>query len=229
MKERSRFKKTVKIIAVTLAVLIAIYSAAYLIVTIATGDSLPTPFGFASAVVLTGSMEPTLSANDLIFVSSRDRYGVGDIIVFSNGGTPVVHRIISVDEERGMAVTKGDANNVADEPIPLGRIKGKLLFSIPKVGVIPRFVRTVPGMIIVLTLLLVLLYLSKRSRAKDAEEQEKKEQLKAEIDTLKETTGGSDALSAEERRSELEREIAELKKKLGEPPENDQEDGARDK
>ena len=37
-----------------------------------TGDQMPMPFGYGSAVVLSGSMEPTFSTGDLIVVEECD-------------------------------------------------------------------------------------------------------------------------------------------------------------
>ena len=38
------------------------------------GNKLPMPFGYGTAVVLSGSMEPTFSKDDLIIVKKKDRY-----------------------------------------------------------------------------------------------------------------------------------------------------------
>ncbi len=191
MKKREPGKKRIagKIVVGVIAVLIALYGVTYLAITFATGDPLPMPFGFGSAVVLTGSMEPVLSPNDLIFVVKSRNYAVGDVVVFTTGGTPVVHRVIQSDAESGLLVTKGDANNIPDDPVPVSRVKGKMLFFVPFVGVIPRFVRTVPGMIIVLMLLFTLLYLSVHTRAQEEEEEERAARLEEEVERLKKEMG----------------------------------------
>ena len=46
------------------------------------GDMLPMPFNLGSAIVLSGSMEPELSVDDLIFISGKDEYFVGVVVVF---------------------------------------------------------------------------------------------------------------------------------------------------
>ena len=195
-KNRQKPKK-LKIFLVSLAVLVALYAAGYLILTFTTGSSLPMPFGVGSAVVLTGSMEPVLSPNDLIVIAKSQRYEVGDIVVYSTGGVPVVHRIISIDPENRTVVTKGDANNVSDEPISLSRIKGKLLFSVPFIGIVPRYVRTVPGMILVLTFLFTLFYLSLYGRVQDAEEAAKDNRMREEIEHLKQELGADEGAAAQ--------------------------------
>ena len=185
-------KKALKIIAVALGVLIAVYCVYYLAAAFIFGDSMPMPFGFGVAVVLTGSMEPTLSANDLIFVVRADGYKVNDVVVYSTQGIPVVHRVTEIDEENGVMTTQGDANNTADTPISISKVKGKVAFHVPGVGVIPRFVRTVPGMIMTLVALFVLLFLSTQSKKKTAEETESEDRIDAmlkEIKKLREQTG----------------------------------------
>ena len=96
------------------------------------GDALPMPFGYGASVVLSGSMEPALSVGDLLIVRQQPAYEVGDIVVYQSGTTPVVHRILSIDEE--MVTTKGDANNANDEPFPITAIKGRVISAIPLVG-----------------------------------------------------------------------------------------------
>ena len=39
-----------------------------------TGNVLPMPFGYGAAVVLSGSMEPAISVDDLIVVKAADGY-----------------------------------------------------------------------------------------------------------------------------------------------------------
>lgn len=184
MKKKGN-KKAVKIIAAALGVLLAVYCAYYLTAAVVFGDSMPMPMGFGVAVVLTGSMEPALSANDMIFVARSSGYKTGDVVVYSTQGTPVVHRVIEIDEENGVLTTQGDANNTADAPVSVSKVKGKVVFSIPGVGVIPRFVRTVPGMIITLVALFVLLFLSTQSKKKDAAEEQSEEHLYEMLEEIK--------------------------------------------
>ena len=74
--------------------------------------SLPMPFGIGSSIVLSGSMEPTLSTNDLVIVKRCDSYDVQDIVVFQSENSMVIHRIIEIDGT--LVTTKGDANNAAE-------------------------------------------------------------------------------------------------------------------
>ena len=135
------------------------------------GNQLPMPFGFGVSVVMSPSMEPVLHTNDLIFVTEQDSYDVDDIVVYQEGKMLVIHRIISIDGDN--VITKGDANNIADEPVSMSDIKAKLSFRIPFVGVIFKYLKTVPGTLLVLAIALFLLYRSRqKERDKDREELE---------------------------------------------------------
>lgn len=145
------------------------------------GNRMPMPFGYGMAVVLSGSMEPTMTKGDLIVVRETDTFAHDEVIVFQDGQSLVVHRII--DMHGDSVTTKGDANNTSDEPIDISNIKGKVIFKIPFIGNVINYIKTPIGTTIVIALAIFLLefprYLEKQ---KDAEEIEK---IKEEIRKLK--------------------------------------------
>ena len=146
------------------------------------GNQLPMPFGIGVAVVLSGSMEPTLGINDVIFVREMDSYEVGDIVVYQSGQTLIVHRIIAKDGEN--LITQGDANNTADAPIERYAVKGEVIARIPAVGMAVNALKTPAGILIVLIAAFALTELSFR-KEKDKDEKEL-EAIKAEIRRLRE-------------------------------------------
>lgn len=145
------------------------------------GNAMPMPFGVGMSVVLSGSMEPELSVNDLVIVRETDGYEIGDIVVYQDGSSLVIHRIVSIED--GTVITQGDANNVADAPISASAIKGKEVVHLPFVGVVVRFLKTPVGSILLIIAAIVLFELPHlRERKKAADEQEK---IKEEIRKLK--------------------------------------------
>ena len=146
------------------------------------GNLMPMPFGWGVSVVLSGSMEPALSVDDLVVVREAESYKVGDVVVYQEGtSTLVIHRIVSIDGET--VVTMGDYNGVEDDPINVSAIKGKAVASVPFVGVFVRFVKSPLGFILILAAALLLFELPYlRQRKKEAEEQER---IKEEIRKLK--------------------------------------------
>ena len=159
-------------------------------------DEMPMPLGFGMSVVLTGSMEPTLKVNELVFIVKANEYSVGDIIVYQKENQLIIHRIIQLSGDQ--VVTQGDHNNTADEPFSIKDVKGKLKFSIPYVGIIVRGIRSLPGVILILALAFFLMWLSWQSekQAGDSELEELKEQirkLKSELEADGNAMGGSGA------------------------------------
>lgn len=212
-----------RIIALILAVLV-VYCCVYsLVVKAVRNETLPMPLGFGVGVILSGSMEPTYHVNDLIFAVKAKNFKVGDIVVYQTGGTPVVHRVIEADDGSGTVITQGDANNAPDDPVVVSRIKGKVLFAVPFVGAVMRFIKTVPGMIMILIFLFILLLLSIRTREEEKTEESKKTEIEKEIAELREKIG-AEALDP---RTAMEKEIAELRQKLGETADAEKEQSGR--
>lgn len=146
-----------------------------------TGNDMPMPFGIGMSVVLSGSMEPVLSVNDLVIVRKAADYAVGDIVVYQNESSLVIHEIISIDGDE--VTTQGRANDTADDPVSVAAIKGKAVAHLPFVGVAVRFLKTPVGTVLLIIAALVffeLPYLQKRKKA-----EEEKEKIKEEIRKLK--------------------------------------------
>ncbi len=145
------------------------------------GNAMPMPFGYGSAVVLSGSMEPELSVNDIIIVHEDDSYKIGDVVVYQKGSELIVHRIIDIKDD--IITTKGDANNTADEPISKKNIKGTVVLTIPFLGVIVNFLKSTIGVIILIIGAFLLTEMSFR-RKKQMDNQDI-DAIKAEIRRLK--------------------------------------------
>ncbi len=179
-------KKTIQKKLVRIAVIVCI--AIFLITNIyllnektLRGNALPMPFGFGTAIVLSGSMEPTLHVDDLIIVTISDSYAVGDIVVYQSGNSLVVHRILEITD--GMVTTQGDANNAPDAPVELSQIKGKVENHVTGVG---RLVRTLKSPVAAFGLMALAIFLLERSFRKDKQEtKDDIEKMEEEIRRLK--------------------------------------------
>lgn len=144
-------------------------------------NQLPMPFDTGVAVVLSGSMSPTLEVDDLIVVRKAADYALGDIIVYQTPRELIVHRIVAVEADG--FVTRGDANNAVDLPIASEAIQGKVVARIPMVGRFVNVLRTPLGILGLLALALGLIELSFR-KTKKADSQQI-EAIKEEIRRLK--------------------------------------------
>lgn len=109
----------------------------------------------------TPSMETEIPEGSIVFVRESDSYGQGDIINadLPSSGT-FTHRIIEVDEERNLVYTKGDANPSADPlPTPTEKINGKVLFSVPYLGMLSLNFNSTAVIVVLAAVLLVLIIL----------------------------------------------------------------------
>ena len=144
-------------------------------------DKIPMPFGYGMSVVLSGSMESRLSVDDLVIIKATDNYKVNDIVLFQDGNSLVIHRIIEIDGDT--VTTKGDANNVADEPINKSQIKGVLVYDIAGLGAVVNLLKQPVSVFILLAAALLLTELSYR-KEKDTDTEELDE-IKKMIEELK--------------------------------------------
>lgn len=123
-----------------------------------------------SYVVLSGSMEPTMSPGDVIFV---DAVGVGaiaegDVINFKRGSDEraTTHRVIEVVQRDGEPAfrTQGDSNDAPDQGVVTGdELQGRLLsvagvpLVIPLIGYVIQFANTQLGFALLFVLPIALL------------------------------------------------------------------------
>ena len=77
--------------------------------------------------VKTGSMEDGIHAGDYILIIRKDDYNVGDVVTFKVEDYYVTHRIIKKNKDK--VLTKGDANNIADDEIEISSIVGKVVYN----------------------------------------------------------------------------------------------------
>ena len=119
----------------------------------------PSLLGHRLYVVDSGSMSPTLKIGTLITVKEIGPKEIidGDIITYRGSGDSVVtHRVMEVKDGGATFITKGDANETED-PMPLdsGKLIGKVVFSIPYIGLLLKLLQTKAGLIGIVILILV--------------------------------------------------------------------------
>jgi signal peptidase len=104
---------------------------------------IPGLHGGKALNVLTGSMQPTLKPGDMAVVYPVDRFDdirLGDIVTFMpnpDDPTLVTHRAIgwgqNADGEKTL-ITRGDANDIEDQPVKEKQIRAKMAYSVPWIG-----------------------------------------------------------------------------------------------
>lgn len=118
--------------------------------------------GFRVFNVISGSMEPTYSVGDLLYVKpvEPEDVRVGDPITFVLNENLVVatHRVVDIDEENQFFITKGDANANADaSPVHFNNLIGVPKFHIPLLGYVSDYVQHPPGTYVTIAFCIVLL------------------------------------------------------------------------
>lgn len=167
--------------------------------------------GFQCYNVLSGSMEPTFSPGDLIYVKEVDvnTIQVGDPITFVKNEDLVVatHRVYAIEAENQCFITKGDANELPDGPtVHFNNVIGVPQFSIPLLGYVASFIQNPPGMYITIgvgALLIILVFLPDFIGKKKGEEEE------TEVEAVK-----TDISAANEENEKLKAEIEKLKAEI---------------
>ncbi len=103
--------------------------------------------------VLSGSMEPTYSVGELIYVKDMEPEQIkeGDPITFVLNANKQIatHRVVQVDEVNKSFITKGDANEKIDgQPVLYENLIGKPIFHIPYMGYFVNWLQSKQGIII---------------------------------------------------------------------------------
>ena len=185
MTQTKKKKKTLKTVGycfsavVLCAVLYAVVFTA--VVKIKDPQGVSMPFGFGASFVLSGSMEPEISTDDLVFVKRADELHVGDVVLYNTGGSNVLHRITKIDGD--IITTQGDANNTEDKPFSKSAVLGVYIGKIPSGGKIIRFVTNPPFVMAVVFLLIVAAVTW--MFVEDHRERKKLDSIKAEIESIK--------------------------------------------
>ena len=133
--------------------------------------------------VISGSMEPTYSVGDLIYVKTvdPDSVKIGDPITFVLNEDLVVatHRVTAIDAENRQFTTKGDANETEDAaPVHFNNLIGVPVFAIPLLGYVSAYIQSPPGMYVAIgfgVLLLAAVFLPDMLTTKDKKEEQQEE------------------------------------------------------
>lgn len=112
--------------------------------------------------VISGSMEPTYSVGDLLYVKTvdPDSVRVGDPITFvlNEDLAVATHRVVAVDSVNRQFTTKGDANESEDaRPVHFNNLVGVPVFAIPLLGYVSAYIQSPPGMYVAITFGVLLL------------------------------------------------------------------------
>jgi signal peptidase I len=134
---------------------IATISAVVLLMVIAALVYVGPRFGYRADNIVSGSMEPTISAGTMIVAHSvaTNALSVGDIITFKPvniGEYNMAHRIVKVSNTFPRTfTTKGDALAAPDPfDVPAANVLGRVEFHAPMIGNFIQFLRGKTGLFV---------------------------------------------------------------------------------
>lgn len=94
--------------------------------------------GLQVLTVQTDSMQPVLQPADMVIISTQPTdYHPGMLVSFASSaanGQLVTHRLVTVDKQRDLLITKGDNLETTDWPMRPRQIVGVVLFVVPGAG-----------------------------------------------------------------------------------------------
>lgn len=173
---KKHLKIAVRVLTITLTVLLGLIILFNLSTTIKrriTGNPCETVLGFGTAVVISGSMEPEISIDDMVVIFKTGNYEKGDVVTYLGNTRAVTHRIIDTrTDENGMTyyTTKGDYNNTDDGEITADKIVGEVLFIIPKFGRVQSFISQPIGFLTITLIAGAVILVPELLTKKDKEE-----------------------------------------------------------
>ena len=86
-------------------------------------------------------MEPNIYVDDYVFVKiNKNNIKKGDIITFKSDKSIITHRIVKIDKDT--ITTRGDNNNVDDQPINRKDIIGKVIHIGHEYGIYLKIIKT---------------------------------------------------------------------------------------
>ncbi|MDD2823086.1 MAG: signal peptidase I [Candidatus Daviesbacteria bacterium] len=154
-------KKPVLIIKIIIFCIVALIGVLLVLVL------FPSKTPLKAFIVLSGSMEPNISAGSMIIVEHQARiFSNGDIITFIHPNNPteyVTHRVIGTKVEGNSLsyLTKGDANDSQDMwLVQKESVWGKVSLVVPLLGYLINFSKTKIGLVVIVLLPLLFIAIS---------------------------------------------------------------------
>ena len=146
----NRIKNIFKTIATFFLVVLVLLCVYTFVVTDIMKKDYVNVFGYTYFVVASGSMSGTIEVDDIIFVRITKDVKENDIITFIDEDKNLItHRLVNKNGEK--YITKGDVNNVSDDPITKDQIIGKVSLVVS-----PSFILKSIAIFLIIFILLAL-------------------------------------------------------------------------
>ena len=147
-------KKILKYLAYSLLSILVIFSIYSVIMVKVLNKDYVNVFGYTYFVVASGSMSGTIEVNDIIIVKLNDGYKEKDIVTFKNNGSFITHRVERIEKDK--VITRGDANNLDDDPVSKKDIIGRVVLIVSTAALLKILIVGV-----FIALIIVIIYFDK--------------------------------------------------------------------
>lgn len=133
--------------------------------------TLPRLFGYHIYSVVSGSMEPAIPVDSMVYIKTEapEDMKKDDVIAFygaRDSNAIITHRVVENRIVMGEFITKGDANQTEDmNPVPYDNFIGKVTLSIPKVGGAAQIFTSAAGKITAVVIIIAALILETAASA----------------------------------------------------------------
>lgn len=125
-------------------------------------------FGYSILSTETGSMSPIIEKGDIIIIKIGDEIKENDIITYKKDNVLITHRIEQI--QGNTIITRGDYNNIQDEPIEKSQVIGKAIHIIHNVEVWKKVftdMHVIIPMVITIILFIVMVAYKEKIGEKD--------------------------------------------------------------
>lgn len=171
---KQKIKKVCIVLLYIILIPIILFSLFLIILELGNSGEIPSFLNMEMYTVISDSMEPRLSKNDIIIVKKgypNDKFKVGNIITYKRkDGEIITHRIKEIISSnlQNAYITQGDNNETPDEDVvTYEMIIGKVIYTMPNFGNILKLLKNkVFFTLCIIVLVLIILYDRKQKQKK---------------------------------------------------------------
>ena len=171
---KQKIKKVCIVLLYIILIPIILFSLFLIILELGNSGEIPSFLNMEMYTVISDSMEPRLSKNDIIIVKKgypNDKFKVGNIITYKRkDGETITHRIKEIISSnlQNAYITQGDNNETPDEDVvTYEMIIGKVIYTMPNFGNILKLLKNkVFFTLCIIVLVLIILYDRKQKQKK---------------------------------------------------------------
>lgn len=171
---KQKIKKVCIVLLYIILIPIILFSLFLIILELGNSGEIPSFLNMEMYTVISDSMEPRLSKNDIIIIKKgypNDKFKVGNIITYKRkDGEIITHRIKEIISSnlQNAYITQGDNNETPDEDVvTYEMIIGKVIYTMPNFGNILKLLKNkVFFTLCIIVLVLIILYDRKQKQKK---------------------------------------------------------------